>query len=113
MNCSCCEKGISKDRPRICPECKHIFKGNGWDGIDAHWRAKHEDVMPYKEFWNSLCKEHKNRGCILNRKKQLEELEEKLAKAIKERDAWEGKNKSNHAMASTMVDSIRKQIQSL
>jgi len=49
----------------------------------------------------------------LSREKQLEELEAKLAKAIKERDAWQGKNKSNHAMASTMIDSIRKQIQSL
>ncbi|NRB41822.1 MAG: hypothetical protein HRU20_25675 [Pseudomonadales bacterium] len=49
----------------------------------------------------------------MSKEKQLEELEVKLANAIKERDAWEGKNKSNHAMASTMVDSIRKQIQSL
>ena len=34
-----------------CPECGHQFKGNGFDGIDAHWRSKHEDVMPYKEAW--------------------------------------------------------------
>jgi len=35
----------------ICPECSHSFKGNGFDGIDAHWRAKHNDVMTYEEAW--------------------------------------------------------------
>ena len=59
MTCRCCDKNQSTERPRICPECGHVFKGNGWDGIDAHWRAKHEDVMPYSEFWSSLCKNHK------------------------------------------------------
>lgn len=39
---------------KVCPECGHVFKGNGWDGIDAHWRAKHEDVMPYEEAWPLL-----------------------------------------------------------
>ncbi len=39
---------------KVCPECGHIFKGNGWDGIDAHWRSKHEDVMPYEEVWPLL-----------------------------------------------------------
>ncbi|MGB6726443.1 MAG: hypothetical protein WBE74_11105, partial [Terracidiphilus sp.] len=29
----------------------HVFRGNGFDGIDAHWRAKHEHLMPYKEAW--------------------------------------------------------------
>jgi hypothetical protein len=35
----------------VCPECGHQFKGNGFDGIDAHWRAKHEGVMSYKDAW--------------------------------------------------------------
>jgi hypothetical protein len=35
----------------VCPECGHQFKGNGFDGIDAHWRAKHEAVMSYREAW--------------------------------------------------------------
>ena len=35
----------------ICPECGHTFNGNGYDGIDAHWRANHEAIMPYKEAW--------------------------------------------------------------
>lgn len=36
---------------KVCPECQHTFQGNGWDGIDAHWRAKHEQIMPYEEAW--------------------------------------------------------------
>ncbi|HXX22417.1 MAG TPA: hypothetical protein VEO19_04635 [Terriglobia bacterium] len=40
-----------KREPKVCPECDHVFKGNGWDGIDAHWRAKHERVIPYNEAW--------------------------------------------------------------
>lgn len=39
---------------KVCPECGHFFKGNGWDGIDAHWRSRHEDVMPYKDAWPLL-----------------------------------------------------------
>ncbi len=34
-----------------CPECEHKFKGNGFDGIDAHWKARHERIMPYKQAW--------------------------------------------------------------
>jgi hypothetical protein len=37
--------------PNICPECGHLFRGNGFDGIDAHWRAKHEHLMPYRMAW--------------------------------------------------------------
>ena len=36
---------------KVCPECGHEFKGNGWDGIDAHWTSKHEQIMPYSEAW--------------------------------------------------------------
>jgi len=39
---------------KVCPECGHRFQGNGWDGIDAHWRSKHEAVMPYEEAWPLL-----------------------------------------------------------
>jgi hypothetical protein len=35
----------------VCPECGHHFMGNGFDGIDAHWRAKHEHIMPYEKAW--------------------------------------------------------------
>jgi hypothetical protein len=37
--------------PNICPECRHQFEGSGFDGIDAHWRANHERIMPYSEAW--------------------------------------------------------------
>jgi hypothetical protein len=35
----------------VCPLCNHKFKGNGFDGIAAHWRAKHENTMQYKKAW--------------------------------------------------------------
>lgn len=35
----------------VCPEWGHQFQGNSWDGIDAHWRSKHETIMPYTEAW--------------------------------------------------------------
>lgn len=60
ISCLCCDKNIPKERPRECPVCKHVFKGNGWDGVDAHWRALHEDIMPYEDFWASLCDMHKS-----------------------------------------------------
>lgn len=47
--------GVGK---KVCPECGHTFKGNGWDGIDAHWRSKHEDVMPYEDAWPLLRSGH-------------------------------------------------------
>jgi hypothetical protein len=36
---------------KICPLCGHEFQGNGWDGIDAHWRAHHESEIPYEKAW--------------------------------------------------------------
>ena len=46
-------KGEAQSAPKkVCPECGHEFQGNGWDGIDAHWRAHHEkNIMPYSEAW--------------------------------------------------------------
>jgi hypothetical protein len=35
----------------ICPECGQRLRGKGFGGIDAHWRSRHEDIMPYKEAW--------------------------------------------------------------
>jgi hypothetical protein len=46
---------LATDRTRtvenVCPECGHQFKGKGFDGINAHWQAKHEAIMPYREAW--------------------------------------------------------------
>ena len=39
---------------KVCPECSHVFQGNGWDGIDSHWRSKHEHIMPYSDAWDSI-----------------------------------------------------------
>jgi hypothetical protein len=41
---------------RGCPECGHQFQGHGWTGIDAHWKSKHEHVMPYDAAWKSILK---------------------------------------------------------
>jgi len=38
----------------ICPECGHKFKGGTWGGIDAHWKSKHEDIMPYRVAWSLI-----------------------------------------------------------
>jgi len=57
--CLCCKAGIAFERPRVCPECGHQFRGNGWDGIDAHWRAKDERRLPYETFRESLCARHR------------------------------------------------------
>ncbi|WP_210242272.1 OsmC family protein [Mesorhizobium sp. B2-3-12] len=43
--------GMADREPKICPECRHVFQGNGWDGIDAHWKSKHEGLMPYAKAW--------------------------------------------------------------
>ena len=26
----------SGEHQKVCPQCGHVFQGNGWDGIDAH-----------------------------------------------------------------------------
>lgn len=36
---------------KTCPECGQPLAGNGFDGIDAHWKSAHENIMPYKEAW--------------------------------------------------------------
>jgi len=41
----------SQGLQKVCPECGHRFRGRGWDGIDAHWRKNHEQVLPYAMAW--------------------------------------------------------------
>lgn len=36
---------------KICPECGLVFLGGTWGGIDAHWKAFHSDIMPYRDAW--------------------------------------------------------------
>jgi hypothetical protein len=62
LDCLCCRKSLPATDLKVCPSCGHVFQGNGWDGIDAHWRARHESEMPYKTFWATLCDAHRGRG---------------------------------------------------
>ena len=41
---------------KVCPapNCGKEFRGNGWDGIDAHWRSAHRDICSYKNLWQLL-----------------------------------------------------------
>ena len=34
---------------KVCPLCGQEFNKNGYGfgGLDAHWRANHEDFIPY------------------------------------------------------------------
>ena len=56
----CKDKGAVGDvvwnvlNKKVCPECGYIFAGNGWDGIDSHWRAHHEHIMSYENAWRLL-----------------------------------------------------------
>ena len=45
-----------KEAVKVCPECLHVFQneGNWWTGIDEHWKANHEHIMPYKQAWPLL-----------------------------------------------------------
>jgi hypothetical protein len=36
---------------RACPECGYTFRGRTWGGIDAHWKAFHNNIMPYNDAW--------------------------------------------------------------
>jgi hypothetical protein len=36
-----------------------VFRGRGWDGIESHWRAHHEQVQKYEDFFHGLCPEHR------------------------------------------------------
>ncbi len=52
---------LNPGEPRICPECDHVFRGHGWDGIDAHWKAKHDRASArYAEVWAGIggCPRH-------------------------------------------------------
>jgi hypothetical protein len=42
-----------KQAAKVCPECGREFVGS-FGGIDAHWRANHEQVMPYDEARQSI-----------------------------------------------------------
>lgn len=37
-----------------CPECGGEFTPSQRDSIEPHWRAEHEDVMPFRQAWPLL-----------------------------------------------------------
>jgi len=64
---------------RVCPECGHEFQGNGWDGIDAHWRAKHSHIMRYVDAWPLIAA-----GEYRPKKKSREEVNRAAARILRE-----------------------------
>lgn len=58
-SCPCWNKPFGK--PKVCPICGHVFKGNRWEGIDAHYKANHEkeNGIDYDEWWGKMCEDHK------------------------------------------------------
>jgi hypothetical protein len=79
--CVCCEHGTPAQGPRICPLCGHQFQGNGWDGIDAHWRSQHQGIMTYEQFWHSLCEAHRG-GATRGDSSATDSVVEKLRKDL-------------------------------
>lgn len=61
-DCLCCHRNVPSEAQKQCPECGQHFKGIGWNGMDAHWKANHENVMPYQTFRAGLCKVHLESG---------------------------------------------------
>jgi hypothetical protein len=45
------KRGSKEKIKNVCPECGYQFSGQGFGGIDGHWRANHEKRMPYEEAW--------------------------------------------------------------
>lgn len=44
----------SPKQVRYCPECGGEFTPTQRDSIEAHWRAEHEDVVPFRQAWPLL-----------------------------------------------------------
>jgi hypothetical protein len=38
-----------------------VFAGKAWEGIDAHYRARHEQErgVRYEDWWSFMCEEHR------------------------------------------------------
>jgi hypothetical protein len=64
---------------KVCPECGHEFQGDGWGGIDAHWRAKHAHIMSYEEAWPLI-----SAGEYRPNKKTREDVNQAAARVIRE-----------------------------
>ncbi|MGA9061105.1 MAG: hypothetical protein WB341_05485 [Terracidiphilus sp.] len=68
-----------KKANKVCPECGHEFQGNGWDGIDAHWRARHAHLMRYEEVWPLISS-----GEYKRKKTPREDVNQAAARVVRE-----------------------------
>jgi hypothetical protein len=66
--------------PNICPECGHEFH-HGWDGIDSHWKANHNQVMRYEEAWPLLSSGQYKRQ---DKKKSREDFSQAAVRIVRE-----------------------------
>jgi hypothetical protein len=64
---------------KVCPECGHEFQGNGWDGIDAHWRSQHAHIMRYEEAWPLISS-----GEYKRKKTHHEDFSQTAARIVRE-----------------------------
>jgi hypothetical protein len=58
--CLCCAKQMPVSGRKTCPLCGHSLMGNGWTGLDFHWKLRHEAQVPYRTFWTGLCQAHRD-----------------------------------------------------
>lgn len=65
--------------PNVCPECGHEFKGKGWEGIDAHWKAEHGHLMSYEEVWPLI-----SAGEYRRKRNPREDVNQAAARIIRE-----------------------------
>jgi hypothetical protein len=65
-------------RSEVCPECGHEFP-HGWDGIDSHWRSKHNHIMRYEEAWPLL-----QSGRYKRKKAPREDFSQAAARIVRE-----------------------------
>src|SRR4029434_11250681 len=54
----------TRNMKRKYPICGHRFQGKGWDGIDAHWRSKHDSVH---ESWRFMAVRKSSRSAPAGR----------------------------------------------
>lgn len=57
--CLCCAMNIRPTEKKGCPLCGHSLIGQGWVGLDYHWKVRHEMTLPYGTFVEGLCEAHR------------------------------------------------------
>ena len=49
---------VAAAMPGVCAG----VRGPRLSGVESHWRALHPDVLPYEDFFASLCPAHRGGG---------------------------------------------------